>query len=102
MPFGVDYSMMKERVEKLQEDFNKLGSELLQVDIAIIRYKDALTNANDRKNTLMQKIIKLDDEYQKIKYSGLKVEPKGESNEIKFSEAGTTPESVPTEPSTAG
>lgn len=89
---------MSERIDKIQKDFNEIGSELLQVELALARYKDALSKANDRRAKLLQKIVNLDDEYQKIKYSGMQLPKQGDGNETKANE---TPSS-PSQPITAG
>lgn len=71
--------MAKRTVEDIQSDFNELGSKLLQVELSIERFKEALTASNNDKNKFLQKLLALDNEFQKIKYSGLQVAPKEET-----------------------
>lgn len=66
--------MSKRTLEDIQRDFNELGSQLLQVELGIERFKEALTKANSDKNKFMQKLVNLDNEFQSIKYAGLKVQ----------------------------
>lgn len=77
--------MSKRTVQNIQDDFNQLGSQLLQVELTIERYKEGLTKANSDKNKFLQKLVNLDNEFQKMKYADLQeaaksAKPKEEGN----------------------
>lgn len=91
-------SMAKRTVNDIQEDFNKIGGELIQVEITIEKFKEALTKANNDKNRLTQKLLVIDGEYQKMKYEGFNPNnavPKEASDELSQTKAPEAPSSIP-------
>lgn len=77
---------MSDRINQLQTRFNELGSELLQTELAIVRFKEALTKSNDRRNTLMQNLINIDDEFQGLRRAA---EAANQSSQVIAKEDGT-------------
>ena len=92
--------MSKRTIENIQEDFNKLGSELLQVEIGVERLKEALTRANSDRNRLTQKLLALDNEFQSMKYSELKITEKKDDSSNQ--ETGNAPSSPSSDQASAG
>lgn len=65
--------MSKRTVHDIQADFNILGTELLKTELTIERLKEALTKANSDRNRSLQKLINLDNEFQKIQYAEIQL-----------------------------